>query len=74
MATERHYGVTQRDERDAFCAWLYTHGFKFEKWAWIGCWNFDIMATDEQDEQIRAFKRELPRLLLEIEDIQFEVA
>ena len=74
MARERHYGVTHRDERDAFCAWLYAMGFKFEKWAWIGCWNFDVMATDEQDEKICAFKNALPHLLMEIEDVEFEVA
>ena len=74
MAKERHFSVRDREERDAFHAWLYRMGFKFEKWTGIGCWNFDVMATDEQDKKICAFKNALPRLLLEIEDIQFEVA
>lgn len=72
MARERHFSVRDREERDAFHAWLYRMGFKFERWTGIGCWNFDVMATDEQEEGICAFKSELPHLLVEIEDFACE--
>ncbi len=74
MAKRRTYGTMFRDIRDAFSNWLYVNGFKFEKTNTIYGTDFEIMATEDQNKRIMEYFNALPRLLMEIEDIEFEVA